>query len=1567
MKLFLPKTVLFTVVVLLFTITNTTAQTTFDWMDTAPDGNWRQGASGARWFGGGCGGGCFDEPGFGILRFNNNHQLNMTNNVPGTYNIHQIVFGASNTSNRTITGSNIVRFFDSSGADPKIENLSSASHTISFNIISDDGTDPLEINPVNGNLTFNNTITNSGNSILIFGNNGFTARFNNIISGAGAFIIRQNSKVIFNDINTYTGNTELDNGELWIETTGNAIANNNIFVGRGDQLANVAKMFLSRAAGGTTFSRNININPGNANTRFLGGLNTSGTNTFSGNIVRSAAQPLNIEVVNAGGTVAFTGLINGSGNITKIGPGTATLSTTNSTFTGSLIIENGLFSVDNFPARINSRPITLGATSTSGSFRFTSTSGASSGLVLSTAAGGGSIENNTATNFTLSGTNTLTGTITYNSSSTGNTTVSGIHSGAGGLIVASTGSGKVILGGNNTYTGTTRVNSGILETNGTTRIANTSNMILAGGTFSSGATIGYSEQVGTLQLLANSTIALGTGNHTLTFANSSAVGWTGGTALTINGWTGSAGVTGTGAGGKIQVGVGGLTATQLAQINFTGYATGAVLTATGEVVPSDYRKYYSKGSTAPNLVSSWSLTPDGTGDAPADFAGSNEFIIQDTHAMVTSALWNLTGGGAKVTIQNGGSLESTFAVTIPDTGIFQIDNGGTYFHNNTAAYSSTILQGIEIFGNSSTFVYKQIGTFSSANNVTYGNVTIDSNSLSANIGLGGHLQTINGNFSILNTNNNQVRLANNGTSLNVTGNFILNGSTANIVLKNNTDAGNQTITVNGNVQLLNGTFSLTNNASGGAAYFIVRGENFEISNDVIFAGTLVGSSGFYLNRIGSQNIVIANALATGSHRDRFYYNTTNVTGINETYNGTVAQSTVSGTGATPLAGYAAWPTTGTVLKNFTVNNSAGVTLRNDRNVNETLFMTSGDLTGTGIVSYASGATLHYNGTAAKTSTDVEFPSLNGPSNLIIGNPAGVTLHATKTLTGNLTVNNSGIFDLGANTIDRNTSGGSLTLGSSTALTIGGTNSFPANYDTHSVNATSTVEYNGANQTIAVLNSSQAYGNLVLSGNGIKSFGGNVVATNLTNGINAVTTVAANQNVTVNDVLTNNGTFTVANNANLIQVNDTNNVGAITVNRNSSALMRLDYTLWSSPVANQNLLSFSPLTMANRFYVYNPSNNQYAAVTPSSTNFAEGTGYLIRMPDNHPTSPTTWSGSFVGVPHNGDVTITVTNNTYNAVGNPYPSTIDADDFINDNNLTEALYFWRKTNAAAGSAYATYTLAGGAGTGGSGSSSQIPNGIIQVGQGFIARSTSTALVFNNLMRVADNNNQFFRSANNVTKSRIWLNLNQQNNILGQTMVAYMEGTTTDLDAKYDGKYINDSQTAITSVINNEEYAVQARGEFAATDVVPMTIKLETAGNYTISLAQVDGVFSTEHDIFVRDIELGVEHDIRTAPYSFSAPAGVLTNRFELVYQSTLSVENPTFNNVAVFSKNKALEINAGNETISSVTVFDIRGRKVAAQEEVNTSAASLDLSGVANQVLIVQIKTSNGQLITKKVVH
>ena len=101
----------------------------------------------------------------------------------------------------------------------------------------------------------------------------------------------------------------------------------------------------------------------------------------------------------------------------------------------------------------------------------------------------------------------------------------------------------------------------------------------------------YTENMGTLSLIDNSSIKLGT-TAILVFANSSASNpgpadfWAIGKTLTIKGWTGIASASGTG--GKLFVGLDntGLTTTQLAQITFEGFAPGAIILSTGEVVPA---------------------------------------------------------------------------------------------------------------------------------------------------------------------------------------------------------------------------------------------------------------------------------------------------------------------------------------------------------------------------------------------------------------------------------------------------------------------------------------------------------------------------------------------------------------------------------------------------------------------------------------------------------------------------------------------------------------------------------------------------------------------------------------------------------------------------------------------------------------------------------------------------------------------------------------------------------------------------------------------------------------------
>ncbi len=484
---------------------------------------------------------------------------------------------------------------------------------------------------------------------------------------------------------------------------------------------------------------------------------------------------------------------------------------------------------------------------------------------------------------------------------------------------------------------------------------------------------------------------------------------------------------------------------------------------------------------------------------------------------------------------------------------------------------------------------------------------------------------------------------------------------------------------------------------------------------------------------------------------------------------------------------------------------------------------------------------------------------------------------------------------------------------------------------------------------------------------------NVTVNSLTLEANTSLTVQTGYNLTVTNALSVNATanMNLEVNANLIQSADVNNTGSITVDRTSGALMRLDYTLWSSPVAGQNLEDFSPATSANRFYIYNPATDLYNAVDASVTDFAEGTGYLIRMPNNHPTTPTVWNGQFAGVPNNGNVDLTVANNTYNAVGNPYPSTIDADLFISGNSLTEALYFWRKTNAAATTAYATYTLAGGAGTNPSPGdpNNGVPNGIIQIGQGFIARSTGTTLSFNNAMRIVDNNGQFFRTSQ-IERNRIWVNLTNAEGVFSQTMVSYMTGATQGIDAAIDGLYFNDSQIALTSLIGTSEYAVQGRAlPFDSADVVPMGFKVLAAGTYTIALDHADGLFEDgSQAVILKDLLTGTEQNLREGSYTFTSDAGVFNSRFEIVYQTTLATNNPVWNasQVVVYSQNKQLVINSGNTEMSKVEVFDIRGRLLAGQSNINASETRMNIAA-ANQVLIVRITSADNKLVTKKVVN
>ena len=511
------------------------------------------------------------------------------------------------------------------------------------------------------------------------------------------------------------------------------------------------------------------------------------------------------------------------------------------------------------------------------------------------------------------------------------------------------------------------------------------------------------------------------------------------------------------------------------------------------------------------------------------------------------------------------------------------------------------------------------------------------------------------------------------------------------------------------------------------------------------------------------------------------------------------------------------------------------------------------------------------------------------------------------------------------------------------------------------------------------------------------------ACTLTVNNNAVVTIPSGTNVTLNGALTvaTGSSFTLNNNANLLQNLDVANSGAITVKRQSSALIRLDYALWSSPVFEQGLYAFSPFTFANRFYNYNTTSGLYsttalgmnvqntntAGVNGTDLNtikFGVGNGYLIRVPYNHPTAPVKFNGSFTGVPNNGDKSVGLITNAveakrFNLVGNPYPSPISMATLASDNtsDITGTFYFWRKTNSTLTSpGYCTWT----AGTFLSNDEAQVfnPNGVIQVGQGFMVQTTATGsnLTFKNGQRVANNANQIFRVntpnqalPTTVEYNRLWLNMTSPASEFVQMSVGYNTGATQEEDL-FDGKYFNDGPIALTSIIGTSEYAIQGRAlPFNASDVVPLSYTVTNAGSYTIAIDHADGLFTTgTQNVFIKDNLNNTYTNLNTTPFTFATEAGTFNNRLELVYENQLSNPTTSFtaNNVVIYKNNEDFVINSGVATMADITVYDIRGRVVLTKKGINSSEIRIN-AGTTNQVLLVQIKTTEGFVVTKKVIN
>jgi hypothetical protein len=367
-------------------------------------------------------------------------------------------------------------------------------------------------------------------------------------------------------------------------------------------------------------------------------------------------------------------------------------------------------------------------------------------------------------------------------------------------------------------------------------------------------------------------------------------------------------------------------------------------------------------------------------------------------------------------------------------------------------------------------------------------------------------------------------------------------------------------------------------------------------------------------------------------------------------------------------------------------------------------------------------------------------------------------------------------------------------------------------------------------------------------------------------------------------------------------------------------------------------------------------------------------------------------TFVGKPNNGLIQLSVSPGENRLVGNPYPSAIDATEFLRDNLkdisggrnsrnvFNGTLYFWdhfgkEDTHILAEyvGGYAALNLSGGVpgisndsrinGNGNGGS--KIPAKYIPVGQAFfintvIDQNTNNIFsvqggeaTFKNSQRyyVRENpgTSQFLQQEKPLKKDNIIINpidprpkLRLKYESAGgyhrQILATADVLSSTNFDLGYDAPMIDKNAEDMYWFIDENQFVIQAVPNFNDDKVLPLGIKVNSEEKFSIKIDSLEN-WDSNKIIFLKDKLNDSIHNLLKSTYESLAVPGEVTDRFEVVFrQATIpKPEIPELKNdlleIEYYSRgNNFMLKNPNHVEISKIMIFDIGGKLLQEFNEI-----------------------------------
>ncbi|TCI93615.1 T9SS type A sorting domain-containing protein [Tenacibaculum sp. M341] len=491
------------------------------------------------------------------------------------------------------------------------------------------------------------------------------------------------------------------------------------------------------------------------------------------------------------------------------------------------------------------------------------------------------------------------------------------------------------------------------------------------------------------------------------------------------------------------------------------------------------------------------------------------------------------------------------------------------------------------------------------------------------------------------------------------------------------------------------------------------------------------------------------------------------------------------------------------------------------------------------------------------------------------------------------------------------------------------------------------------------------------------------------------------NYVTNDLIINSGAdLTIDNNGRLNVNGNLSNDGAIILNADASnssvfivegsatgqvtfqqdGLVANEWTVITAPVSGQSIKEFAEnaandirkntSVTPNRYAIayYDDSNADgakwvyYTAddLSSSALTFELGKGYAISRATNGGVS-------FTGTINTGDVTESVAESKWNAVGNPYTAYLPINDISGENFIAAnsskfdpsfmAVYTWDATQ----NKYAAISLLD-------------AESKIAPGQGFFIRTNSgvTDVTFNaNQRGLPVSTGSSTRGDNDNEDFSIEL-LAQSGENMVATKIMYSNSGTKGLDAGYDiGNFSGASFDVFSKLVegNSEEnYTIQSLPADGYQEVV-IPIGVVAQKDEEIIFSVNTNKLPTDATIYLEDKQTNTFNEITQGSFAVTLNETLKgTGRFYLhASGKTLSSDDTVINNesISIFKSAKNQITITGVDTNATIKVYSILGKEVSNTQIVSGTTATVSLENLSVGIYIVKLQTEHSE-ISKKIV-